>query len=59
MAFDAFLKIEGIPGESKDSGHDGWIEILSYHHGVNQPASKTASSAGGATAERVNFGDFS
>jgi type VI secretion system secreted protein Hcp len=59
MAFDAFLKIDGITGESTDAGHNGWIEILSYHHGVTQPASNTVSSAGGATAERVNFGDFS
>jgi len=59
MAFDAFLRIDGIPGESQDSNHKDWIEILSYHHGLVQPASKTASSAGGATAERVNFGDLS
>jgi len=59
MAFDAFLKIDGIPGESADDKHKDWIEILSYHHGISQPSSKTASSSGGATAERVNFGDFS
>ena len=30
MAFDAFLKIEGIDGESTDDKHQKWIEILSY-----------------------------
>ncbi|MDR0564589.1 MAG: type VI secretion system tube protein Hcp, partial [Azoarcus sp.] len=59
MAFDAFLKIDGIPGESLDDKHQDWIEILSYHHGLIQPASATASSAGGASAERVTFGPFS
>ena len=27
MAFDAFLKIDGIPGESSDEKHADWIEI--------------------------------
>jgi type VI secretion system secreted protein Hcp len=40
-----------IPGEFKDGKHDGWV----VRHGAGQPISKTASSAGGATAERANF----
>lgn len=59
MAFDCFLKIDGIPGESTDDKHKEWIEITSYQHGIHQPASSTASSTGGASAERVNFGDLS
>jgi type VI secretion system secreted protein Hcp len=58
MAFDAFLKIDGIPGESTDDKHKDWIEVLSFSTGISQPASATASSAGGATAERANFQDF-
>lgn len=58
MAFDAFLKIDGIPGESSDAKHAEWIEITSFNHSMNQPASATASSAGGATAERVNHSTF-
>jgi type VI secretion system secreted protein Hcp len=58
MAFDAFLKIDGIPGESTDDKHKDWIEVLSYSHKLEQPASATASSVGGATAERVNHGTF-
>jgi len=27
-AYDAFLKIDGIPGESTDDKHKDWIEIL-------------------------------
>jgi type VI secretion system secreted protein Hcp len=59
MAFDAFLKIEGIPGESTDDKHKDWIEILSFSFGATQPASGSASTGGGASAERVNLQDFS
>ena len=31
-AYDAFLKIDGIPGESTDDKHKDWIEILSFNH---------------------------
>lgn len=58
MAFDAFLKIDGIPGESTDDKHKEWIEISSYSHAAHQAVSRTASSAGGASAERVNFNDL-
>jgi len=58
MAFDAFLKIDGIPGESTDGAHADWIEIQSFSHLIEQPAQSTASSAGGATAERVNHGMY-
>lgn len=57
--FDTFLKIDGVDGESTDEKHSGWIEILSFDHGMNQPASAVASSAGGATSGRVDVGDFS
>lgn len=59
MAFDAFLKIEGVPGESSDDKHTDWIEVLSFSVGVDQPSSGAASSGGGRSAERANFQDFS
>jgi type VI secretion system secreted protein Hcp len=37
-AFDAFIKIDGVPGESSDASHKEWIEIESFHHGVSQPS---------------------
>jgi type VI secretion system secreted protein Hcp len=52
MAIDVYLQIDGIKGESQDSGHQGWIEISSAHWGVIQPRSATASTGGGHTAER-------
>ena len=58
MAYDAFLKIDGIPGESTDDKHKDWIEILSFDFGLEQPSSATDSSAGGGTTERVNVDDL-
>ncbi len=57
MSFDAFMKIEGIDGESTDDAHDKWIEILSFSHGLTQPVSG-ASRSGGRTGGRADFQDF-
>ena len=59
MAFDAFLKIDSIKGESTDDKHKEWIEVLSFNTGIAQPSSGSASSGGGRTAQRANFGPFS
>jgi type VI secretion system secreted protein Hcp len=58
MAFDAFIKIDGIEGESTDGKHSNWIEMISFSCGVDQKASATASSVGGASAERADFDKF-
>ena len=55
MAFDAFLKVEAIDGESTDSAHEGWIEVLSFSCGVDQPASASASSSGNLSSQRADF----
>lgn len=59
MAFDAFLKIDGVPGESTDDKHKDWIEVLSYSHGLSQPAAGARSTGGAGSAERCNHQDFS
>lgn len=59
MAFDCFLKIDGVPGECSDDKHEEWIEVLSYSHGVSQSASGSSSSGGGRSAERCDHQDFS
>lgn len=59
MAFDGFLKIGTIKGESQDSsfaGSKNWIDVLSFTYGVTQSGS--ASSQGGLTAGKANFQDF-
>jgi type VI secretion system secreted protein Hcp len=58
MPFDAFLKLEGVPGESTDDKHKEWMEVLSYHWGVDQPQSSSASSHGSLSAERAVFHPF-
>jgi hypothetical protein len=58
MAFDAFVQISGIEGESTDEKHLEWIEIIRFGVGVKQTVSNTASSCGGACAERADFEDF-
>jgi type VI secretion system secreted protein Hcp len=57
MAFDAFLKIDGIPGESTDEKHKDWIGVLSYSSGITRLTSGPAGTGGGA-AERAHFDDF-
>jgi type VI secretion system secreted protein Hcp len=58
MPFDAFLKIEEIPGESTDDKHKDQIEILSFNWGVRQQRSGSSSSAGSLSAERADFQEF-
>jgi type VI secretion system secreted protein Hcp len=57
--FDAFLQLDGVPGESLDDKHKDWIELLSYSHEMKQPTSATWSSAGGGATGRTQHGDFS
>lgn len=59
MATDVYMQIDGIKGESKDSKHQGWIEVSSVHWGIHQPRSATASTGGGHTAERVEMKEVS
>ena len=59
MAFGAFLRIDGIPGESTDERHKDWIDVLGYGFAIQQPTSASADRSGAATAERANFRDFS
>jgi len=37
----AFVKYEGIDGESKDANHEGWSDILSVTERISKPASAT------------------
>jgi len=49
-----FLNIDGIAGESTDSKHDEWIDVISFNHGISQPALSTTT----RTAERSAHQDF-
>jgi len=56
---DLYMQIDGLKGECTDSDHKDWIELLSYNHSISQPASATATSAGGGTTARCQHSDFS
>jgi type VI secretion system secreted protein Hcp len=58
MAFDAFLKIDGIDGESQDKDHKGEIEIESFSWGVTNTGSAGGGGGGGsgkAVAQDFHF----
>ena len=50
-----FLKIDGIPGDSIDAKHRGWINIRNWDWSQIQPTAGSASTGGGATSQRVVF----
>jgi type VI secretion system secreted protein Hcp len=56
---DIYMQIDGLKGESTDSEHKDWIELLSFNHSISQPASATAASAGGGTTARSQHSDYS
>ena len=47
MAWDAFLTLEGVKGESQRKGHEGEIEIISFSFGAHNPSSIGVGSGGG------------
>ena len=51
--FDAFLKFEGIDGESADKDHPGWVDVISFSHGMSQAISSPSAGriAGGSVHE--------
>jgi type VI secretion system secreted protein Hcp len=58
MAFDAFLKIDGIKGESVDAKHKDEIVLESFNWGVSNAGAGYAGSAGRATG-KSSPSDFS
>ncbi len=56
MAYDAFLKIEGVEGESTRKGFEKQIEILSFSWGASNPT--TIGSGGGGGAGKVSLSSF-
>jgi len=56
MAFDLFLKIDGIQGDSQQKGHPGEIEIESFSWGETNAVSPASGSGGGVG--KVQLQDF-
>lgn len=58
MAFDGFLNIQGIKGDSTDSAHKDWIEIQAFNQGVTQSTGGAASAQGTHAGGRSDHTDF-
>lgn len=56
MAFDIFVKIDGIKGESNDAQHREEIEAASFSWGTSQHG--TTSTGGGGGAGKTTFEDL-
>lgn len=56
MAFDVFLKIDGIKGESSDAQHREEIEVASFSWGASQQGA--TSTGGGGGAGKATFQDL-
>jgi len=52
MAFDSFLKLDGIKGESADAKHKGEIDILSFSFGASQTGTHATGGGGGGAKSR-------
>lgn len=57
MAFDAFLKIEGVDGESTRKGFEKQMEIQSFSFGAANPSTVGAGGGGGGGG-RVSVSSF-
>jgi type VI secretion system secreted protein Hcp len=56
MASDWFLKVDGIPGGSKDAKHKDWIEVVSWDMGHQRQS--VVSGATGGKAGPATFDDL-
>ncbi|SPE33099.1 Protein hcp1 [Candidatus Sulfopaludibacter sp. SbA3] len=54
MAFDSFLKLDGIKGESADAKHKGEIDILSFSFGASQTGTHATGGGGGAGKVQIH-----
>ncbi|WP_337030512.1 type VI secretion system tube protein Hcp [Pantoea agglomerans] len=48
MAIDMFMRVEGATGESKDSNHKNWTDIISFSWGAEQPGNMSVGGGGGS-----------
>jgi type VI secretion system secreted protein Hcp len=58
MAFDAFLKIDGVDGESTRKGFEKQMEIMSFGWGASNPSTVGAGGGGGGGG-KVSVSSFS
>jgi type VI secretion system secreted protein Hcp len=52
---DMFLRIDGIPGEADQKGHEKWIPVMSADWGASADATPLHGGGGGAGAGRAEL----
>jgi type VI secretion system secreted protein Hcp len=57
MAYDAFLKLDGVTGESQKQNHTGEIDLMSFSWGASN--SSSVGTGTGASVGKVSVSDFS
>ncbi|HTY73671.1 MAG TPA: type VI secretion system tube protein Hcp [Actinomycetes bacterium] len=55
MAYDLFLKIDGIAGEATKKGHEGSIEIMSFSWGEAAAEDSATGAAGRVALHDISF----
>jgi len=59
VGYDSYIKIEGLPGESRKTGFEQQIEILSFSFGSSNSTNFGPGSTGSAGGGRTSVSDFS
>lgn len=54
----AFCKLDGTDGGSTDGDHNGWIELKSFLHSIDQSVADVGSAGVGITTGRSQHQDF-
>jgi type VI secretion system secreted protein Hcp len=57
MAYDAFLKLDGVTGESQKANHVGEIDVMSFSWGASN--SSSVGTGTGVSVGKVTAADFS
>lgn len=57
MAFDTFLQLDSLDGESTRAGFEKWIEIYSFSFGASNPTT-VGPGSGGMSAGKVSLSSF-
>ena len=57
MAFDTFLKIDGLVDDDPQAGHQGLIPVYSFSWGASKPVAG-GGPTGGPTGGKVSFSSF-
>ena len=56
--FDAYLKIDGIPGECQEENHKEWIQLLSYSHAVLHRGTNLGGGGARGSSGKAEHQDF-